>query len=509
MTPLRELYELYRYPDVAKEARRRELLAEIPTDARDEDNEARTSLHVAAEFADREAITSLIGRGAEVNARDAAGRTPLLCLALCRSGRRMPDDEIADAGRRLLELGANLPRSGRNTTALIEAARNRYHGLIAALVDSGQRLDSTDRNGDNALHVLCQRVAETTDDIRRAEQRIEGFAERWTSEKQKADTQRELEAQREEAVRCHLSVALLLDSGQFDLGERNAVGRTPFDLAAAWGANTVSALLSGEDPYDERALETGGMNLFLALRRRDWKTFEKLLAAGADRQEVCDDPEMSDFTGKPPLLCALMWGETEAAALLLRAGADPNRRTEKGESPFGFWIERGCRGSDGMERYAPLLELFVRNGWHPDAPQAPQGESALMLTCRHDDCELAMWTLRRLLGQKIEVNARDALGRTTLMHLLGPGSAGPYQFEMLERLLGAGADPCAVDNEGRTVLHYVAEGYSHPAARQAAELLFDFGRPDVSAADNRGLTSLNIAMRSNNETLVRYFLKKL
>lgn len=78
------------------------------------------------------------------------------------------------------------------------------------------------------------------------------------------------------------------------------------------------------------------------------------------------------------------------------------------------------------------------------------------------------------------------LGRTTLMHLLGPGSAGPYQFEMLERLLEAGADPCAVDNEGRTVLHYVAEGYSHPAARQAAELLFDFGRPDVSAADNPG-----------------------
>ena len=55
----------------------------------------------------------------------------------------------------------------------------------------------------------------------------------------------------------------------------------------------------------------------------------------------------------------------------------------------------------------------------------------------------------------------------------------------------------------------MAEGYSHPAARQAAELLFDFGRPDVSATDNRGLTSLDIAMRSNNETLVRYFLKKL
>ena len=38
MTPLRELYDLYRYPNASKEERRRQLLAEIPTDTRDEDN---------------------------------------------------------------------------------------------------------------------------------------------------------------------------------------------------------------------------------------------------------------------------------------------------------------------------------------------------------------------------------------------------------------------------------------------------------------------------------------
>ena len=38
MTPLRELYDLYYYPNPAKEERRRQLLAEISTDARDEDN---------------------------------------------------------------------------------------------------------------------------------------------------------------------------------------------------------------------------------------------------------------------------------------------------------------------------------------------------------------------------------------------------------------------------------------------------------------------------------------
>lgn len=78
MTPLRELYDLYYYPNPTKEERRRQLLAEIPTDARDEDNYDRTSLHIAAEFADCDAIAALLDRGAPVNIRDAKGRTPLL-----------------------------------------------------------------------------------------------------------------------------------------------------------------------------------------------------------------------------------------------------------------------------------------------------------------------------------------------------------------------------------------------------------------------------------------------
>ena len=77
MTPLRELYDLYYYPNPAKEERRRQLLAEIPTDACDEDNYGRTSLHIAAEFADCEAIASLLDRGAGVNDRDEEGHTRL------------------------------------------------------------------------------------------------------------------------------------------------------------------------------------------------------------------------------------------------------------------------------------------------------------------------------------------------------------------------------------------------------------------------------------------------
>lgn len=96
----------------------------------------------------------------------------------------------------------------------------------------------------------------------------------------------------------------------------------------------MGALLSGEDPFDELTMETGGMNLFQALRKRDRKALEALLQAGVDPDAECDDREMNDWTGKTPLVCALEWGETEIAAMLLRAGANPDRRTAKGMSPF-------------------------------------------------------------------------------------------------------------------------------------------------------------------------------
>lgn len=158
MTPLRELYDLYYYPNPAKEERRRQLLAEIPTDARDEENYGRTSLHLAAEFADCEAIASLLDRGAGVNDRDTEGHTPLFRLASRRSRVATQEEQIATAARLLLDRGANLPRSARGTTALLEAVQNRHHAMAAVLIDSGQRLDSANSYGDNALHNLCRRA---------------------------------------------------------------------------------------------------------------------------------------------------------------------------------------------------------------------------------------------------------------------------------------------------------------------------------------------------------------
>ena len=75
------------------------------------DNYGRTSLHIAAEFADREAIASLLNRGAEVNDRDEEGHTPLFSSGLT------PQQGVC-TGRRDRYSGTSAARSRRKPTAL-------------------------------------------------------------------------------------------------------------------------------------------------------------------------------------------------------------------------------------------------------------------------------------------------------------------------------------------------------------------------------------------------------
>ena len=64
--------------------------------------------------------------------------------------------------------------------------------MAAVLIDSGQRLDSANSYGDNALHILCRRAADTAREIAGKERFIASFGERWVSEKQQREAREEL-----------------------------------------------------------------------------------------------------------------------------------------------------------------------------------------------------------------------------------------------------------------------------------------------------------------------------
>ena len=71
--------------------------------------------------------------------------------------------------------------------------------------------------------------------------------------------------------------------------------------------------------------------------------------------------------------------------------------------------------------------------------------------------------IRRLLAEKLDVDARDAGGRTALMFAVLQG-----RRQAVETLLAAGADPNAADASGTTPLQAAHAG-SHPAIAAALE----------------------------------------
>ena len=89
-----------------------------------------------------------------VNVKNDDGDTPLCVLAKHNYCRQ--EAAFAEIAGLLLSKGARILRSGKNTTALIEAVRNRHFLMADALLMSGNRIDSADSNGDNVLHAICQ-----------------------------------------------------------------------------------------------------------------------------------------------------------------------------------------------------------------------------------------------------------------------------------------------------------------------------------------------------------------
>lgn len=521
----KDIFQLYGYQTPADGIH--EAFRKVALDDRDETRHNRTPLHLACEWAHAGAVHILLERGADVNAKDNDGLTPLCVLGMLSPNGRFDEHAVGTIAEELLHHGARVNRSGRNTTALLEAVRNHHHDMVAAILAAGKPLDATDSRGENALHIACREAGNAAAAIRRSEQLIASWAGRWHPDKDKERIRHELEARRHEETRCNLTVKRLLESGQFDPEEKTNCGKTASDLAREYGAKRAGALLAGQDPEtNELAAQIGGMDIFQALYFKDKEAVGALLHAGGEWQTVCEYREMHDFYGHSPLACALVWDDIEAADMLLRAGADPNYKSPEERTAFAAWI--GKSRQTGQKQCLRILQQMTRYGWQPEQAVDKEGNTALSFACRHAAGEPGRTAIHYLAGIGADVNASNPQGQTPIMNLYGgrfwdgkiplfPGLPRSYPYEgrtcgeedagILEFLLEAGADAGTVDQWGNTALHYIAASARHTAAKKAAELLFDFGSPDVAAVNNEGKTALDIAVEKNDEALIKILLK--
>lgn len=311
-------------------------LREVPVDDSDEQYEDRSPLHLACQYGDAEGVKILLERDAEPNTKDANGSTPIHILGRT-SADRADEDKLKEIAVMLMEHGANIPRSAKNTTALIECVRNRHFKMAEAIINSGARVNSTDLNGENVLFGLCAASGDIKRDIQFAKKELDESVQYSYPENKIEEIRSRIARLEDDGEAAYRLARRLVEEDKTDPEDKSNSGKTAWDAAIENKAMKIAAFLSGSDPdVDELSTLHGNMDIFQAMYMKDMEALDAILRSGADLQTVCEHKDMYDFEGKSPLACAFSWFDSiqDAPAMILNGGANPNYRFPNEETAF-------------------------------------------------------------------------------------------------------------------------------------------------------------------------------
>ncbi|MBS0396905.1 MAG: ankyrin repeat domain-containing protein, partial [Proteobacteria bacterium] len=311
------------------------LLESVPATGAGPDR--RTALHEAADGQQAEAARLLIEHGAAVEAKDAAGDTPLLVAA--RRGaapvvavllEARADADVTDARGGTPLMLAAAAQSPRSVQLLLERGadpkRRNAQGLSA--LDLAERLG----NAPAAQEMVAMLRAHGATGVARAtavrEARGDDLFKGWTPAMVAAE-------------RGDLAALRAALAAGADVNAADGRGVTALIAAARNGhVPELEALLGAGARPDARA-QDGDSALGSALRGRQVAAVKSLLAHHAD-------PNLGQARGDSPLALAAELGLADAVGALVAAGAKPNALDASGRSPLMVAAQRDDAGAVAM-----------------------------------------------------------------------------------------------------------------------------------------------------------------
>ena len=499
-----------------------------------------------------EAVRVLLDHGANVNAEDEWGRSPLQIV--------LKHSSINDDSLSLVQLLAKHDadvnkQDGNRITPLHVAAYRQHLELVRVLLDNGASVDAKNIWGSTPLYELLY-YHNTSDNVVRIVQLLVERGANVNTPNKGLWTPLHLASQRQ----CLELVRVLFDLGASVNVEADS-GWTPLHFALAGpniskngisvvqdGVGVVRLLLerganvNAPNKYHVTPLHIASMNQNLELVRmllnhdaninvnakdRHYRTpLHRALEGSVDcfgvvQQLVEHGAKVNtkDEDLITPLHFASYCQKLESVRVLLDHGADVNAKDSHHRTPLHRVLERTPMSEDGFG----VVQLLVKHG-----ADVKQQDMDYLTPLHFASFNQHLESVRVLLNHGADVNAQDRECSTPLHHVLCDSLISedgfkviqlllkhgtdvntreknpPLHFasynqhlELVRELLDNGADVNAEDSEGRTALHKV---FANPDASDRdvlvlVQLLLDRGA-DVNTQDDLHQTPLHLALRS-------------
>jgi ankyrin repeat protein len=440
------------------------LLSTGKIDIEKHDEHGHTPLHAASHNGDPSIVALLLQHGADVNAVGEDGRQPLTVATVPHTHFRCARSHVRTGSRPnfletlriLLRHGAEIEAKEANgRTALHEAVKAGHCDAVDLLASHGADVNTEEVRGHRPLHTvslyngkleMAKLLVRLGSDV--AALSHDGRNPLWMSRsaRDKRELTEFLLAQGAKFVkdkigntplhdavglRCAAVAELMLDHGA-DINASNKESVTPIHRAAEVDRDdkTVKLLIErGADVSVENC--RGETALGIGIMIQPLEVIELLLKKGANPNSLTrfSSTVLHEAVRLFPL------GHTE---LLLHYGADPNQGDKAGQSPL-------FRAAN-MNKVA-LLELLVKNGAKIDAADY-NGQTTLAHAVRMGAVEAAGW----LAKNGANVNSKDNAGEP----ILHRACQIERSKEMIALLLRHGAKVNATDNRQWTALHVAA-----------------------------------------------------
>jgi cytohesin len=376
----------------------------------------RTPLHIAADRGQVELVEFLLAHGADVNAKDNDGYTPLYLAAVVSGNEeaaklllahqaRYTIFEVASAGdlERVQRLVQQNPavvfsKDSSSTTPLHEAAWHGCADVVKFLIAKGADVNARNAFGMTPLHMAAH-------------------------------------GKSRQVVQC------LLDN-QADINAANRDGDTPLEAALSWENIDMAALLLARN---------ANVNINDAAKLGDLKRVAKLVT------ENPPSVQSADALGNTPLMWAAAYGHEDVVQFLLANKAAVNARNQEEKTALHWAVGNGNKD---------VVALLLSNGADVNARDR-MGAAPLHWAAESDKVDDDVVAL--LLARGADVNAQDEDGRTPLHWAAGSG-----RLDVVKLLLANHADANTKDRLGYTPLDCALHS-TGPSAGAVAEFLRQHG----------------------------------